>query len=311
MIINESGSRIISNFGWVDKGSLWVCDTDSCQPYLIEIDSSDYIEIISGSADLFAVVHHDNAGQFKVSARSFADPELALSQIVVKPGETNFVGSADTWIHLPKVYASYYSPLEDYCLFVIDSALRKVDYYKLALFSTGPDKAYHGIISATEVPKSSRVVISVQRDSLILHDIVRKKSVRSISLADRNGNPKVLFRRNGEEMWATDYDYLLRLDINGWKIRNMVRLQESSSEFERSFIGNFAFSRNEQQCVVARPFSHDVVALDTDRFTVTHRAPMEMQPLAVVVLDDGKVFARDWYTGSLLKSVLVPVTNIG
>lgn len=48
---------------------------------------------------------------------------------------------------------------------------------------------------------------------------------------------------------------------------------------------------------MARPFSGDVVSLDTANLEVIERAVLGRQPLMAVGLSDGRVIARDWKTG--------------
>ena len=69
-------------------------------------------------------------------------------------------------------------------------------------------------------------------------------------------------------------------------------------------MGAYTFSLDESLCAVARPFSGDVVAVNTKRFRITHTCNLGHQPLTVALLSDGTVYARDWKTGRLLKGQL-------
>jgi len=81
-------------------------------------------------------------------------------------------------------------------------------------------------------------------------------------------------------------------------------VQGGTAGLDRQFNGSFAFNGDETLCAVARPFSGDVVALDTARFKVTHACRLGRQPLLVALLSDGTVWARDWKTGDVLKGTL-------
>ena len=70
------------------------------------------------------------------------------------------------------------------------------------------------------------------------------------------------------------------------------------------FTGDYSFNRDETLCAVARPFSGDVVALDTEQFRITHYSKLGKQPLEVCLLSDGTVYSRDWKTGNFLKGKL-------
>jgi hypothetical protein len=68
----------------------------------------------------------------------------------------------------------------------------------------------------------------------------------------------------------------------------------------RYFTGEFAFDAAEALCAVARPYSGDVLLLETTTFRVTHRVTTGRQPLGVGLLPNGRVVARDWTSGELL-----------
>jgi len=58
-------------------------------------------------------------------------------------------------------------------------------------------------------------------------------------------------------------------------------------------------------CAVARPFSGDVVDLDTGSFKVKWIAQLGGQPpLEVAALRDREVVARDWKTGAVARGTL-------
>jgi hypothetical protein len=60
-------------------------------------------------------------------------------------------------------------------------------------------------------------------------------------------------------------------------------------------------------CAVGRPFSRDVLGIDSESFAVTSRADLGEQPLDVALLSDGRVFARDWKSGCRLHGKLGPI----
>jgi hypothetical protein len=113
----------------------------------------------------------------------------------------------------------------------------------------------------------------------------------------------LFFRRKANEVWADDYDTLIRLDPETWRIRDSVLLQGASNGC-RQFIGTFAFNDDESLCAVPRPFSGDVIALNTSKFKVTHTCTLGDQPLLVSLLSDGTVWSRAWKTGELLRGSL-------
>ena len=93
-----------------------------------------------------------------------------------------------------------------------------------------------------EVSGEDKLIFSVQRDSNpVLYDLRERKVISKLSLANRLGNPTLRFRRRAHELWADDYDTLLRLDPSDWHVTDSLLLQGSISG-SRHFIGEFCFS---------------------------------------------------------------------
>ena len=146
--------------------------------------------------------------------------------------------------------------------------------------------------------------MSVQRSSeLVLHDLQTGAKRRSISLAGRGGNPALQLRRDGAEVWASDYDTLLVLDRQRWKILRRARLQRAAAGTQQ-FIGDYSFTPDEELCVVARPFSGDVVGIDAATLRIRSSATLGRQPLEVTTWSGGEIVARDWKTGDVLRGRL-------
>jgi hypothetical protein len=177
-------------------------------------------------------------------------------------------------------------------------SLQQFDWYDNAY-----DHDYQGIVGVTEVPERELLLVSVQRDShLVLYDPHQRRLIQKISLAGRSGNPGLRFRSKARKLWADDYDTLLKLDSKDWSVKESRRLQDAATGTAQ-FIGEFEFNKDESLCVVARPFSGDVIALDTLTFEIRYHFMTGGQPLKAVLLKDGRVFARDWKTGALLKGI--------
>jgi hypothetical protein len=144
----------------------------------------------------------------------------------------------------------------------------------------------------------------VQRSSeLVLHNLATGRKNRSIDLGGRRGNPIVQLGSGGNEIWASDYDTLVVLERKEWRIVRSARLQRSAAG-TRQFIGDYSFAPGEQTCVVARPFSGDVVSVDAATLKIRRSAKLGRQPLEVMALPGGEAVARDWKTGDLLRGRL-------
>jgi hypothetical protein len=317
MIVDSSEANLISTQGWVDKGAIWWCRTASASLQTIPLSDASYLTLHKGLDDLFAVVHHYNPpreGQLMVTAHAEAAPQQVLAGVTL-PGHGQrpvWQGDAGIWERLPRAYLAYYAyDGSHYDLLLINGREQRVDMQKFSWYDDGSyDQGYQQLLEAIELPGSDLLLVSIQRDSEpVLYDPGQQRALGKISLANRSGNPHLVFRGTAFELWASDYDTLLRLDPRDWKVMNALRLQQAPSASGTSagtvlFIGGFAFNKDESLCAVARPYSGDVVALDTATFQVRNRAVTGGQPLDVALLSDGRVFCRDWKSGELLLSRL-------
>jgi len=306
MISNPDETMIISSLGWVDKGNLWVLDTRSDSIEKRDLSDGKYISLHYEGGEFFSIVHHYDGKRVEISAHAFEDPDAAMSKIHFKDGTAHFEGDDEIWNKVPKAYPEYIQlpSKSDFYLLLIDPIGPQLEVIDLDWYNDSYDKGYQGVIGAVEVPKSSRVIISVQRDSSpILYDLEERKLIKKLTLSGRNGNPHLKFRRTVDECWADDYDTLLSIDPEDWRVKKSLRLQDAA-ENTMQFTGDYSFNRDETLCAVARPFSGDVVALDTEQFRITHYSKLGKQPLEVCLLSDGTVYSRDWKTGNLLKGKL-------
>jgi hypothetical protein len=318
MLIDSSERTVISNLGWVEGGRLWLCDTTTSKIRQEKLGDGKYLSFYDGKEGLFSTVHHFEGNRLEITAHNKTKPEEVLARITILDSKPTFDGDISLWSKLPRAYVAYYvrfkvsnvSPPkvpnnEGFLLFFVDAISRAVELHALDWFDDSYDHGYQGIIGVKEVPQSELLLISIQRDSKpVLYDPKNRKVVKKLTLDNRNGNPHLRFRRTANELWAHDYDTLLKIDPEKWEIKNKIRLQGASSNNTQQFIGDFVFNNEETLCAVARPFSGDVVALDTKTFKVTHEAKIGRQPMDIGILNNGKVFARDWKTGDLLTGQL-------
>src|SRR5262249_558206 len=148
-------------------------------------------------------------------------------------------------------------------------------------------------------------MISVSRSSrVILHDLETGGQRGFVDLANRLGNPKLEFRDERREIWASDYDTLVVIKTEGWRVVRKARLQSAFAGTQQ-FIGDFSFASDAEICAVARPFSGDVIGIDTATLKINCSAKLGRQPIEVAALRDGDIIARDWKTGDLLRGRLV------
>lgn len=309
MIIDPQERTIISSLGWADRNCLWCLDIASERPRTVEIGNAKYLSLRAGSKGYFAVVHHFDAGRLEITAHTFADPGAILSRCSIDGEVRRIEGDLAIWNDLPRYYVAYLvqPAWSDFALIEVDAAtglsLQTFEWYDQRY-----DKGYQGITGVIEIPGSNAVIVSVQRDSRpVLFDPVTRRKIGEIALTGKHGNPTLHFRRTAHELWADDYDTVLKLEPESWRILNQQGLQGPGAGGTAQFIGQYAFDVNERICAVARPFSGDVVGLDPEELRVYCRAEVGAQPLVTSVLRDNRIFARDWKTGALLKGVLRPV----
>ena len=108
-----------------------------------------------------------------------------------------------------------------------------------------------------------------------------------------------MFRCDGEELWASDYDTLLKVGTSAWEIIDKIRLQGPSQTKTMQFIGGFNLSSDEKHCIVARPFSNDVVLMDCKGFKKIKEVKCKGEPINSVITKDLRYIVQDWKTGHI------------
>jgi hypothetical protein len=316
MLLSKDETRVISTIGWVDHGDLWVYEPDTGRVVTERVGEGGFLIIYPGAGGYFAAAHHrDNEGFLSASVRHTDAPAESLAVLRLDGGEPRLEGDPGAWASVPRAYyAGSAFDVTDAAaaLFVapdgLSAELQPLEWFNEDAF----DLMYQGVLRPVEVPGRSEVLFPIQRDSSpVLYDPVARTVVGRVELAGEGGNPTLEFRRGGSELWADDYNTLLRLDPSDWSIRDQRRLQAEDNDGTRQFIGDWTFTADESRCLVARPFSGDAVALDTERFKVVARAALGRQPLQAIALSDGRVVARDWKSGEVLTGKLRRIRRVG
>lgn len=314
MIVNIAGTRAISNMGWLDGGQLWSYTLGDPHPGLEYLSEAKWISLIGGENDYFAAIHQADDRSMHLTAHSCQNIAGIVSSIDLNVGDSGpgtfsqtevpeISGDTSVWSFLPTAYVirASTSPF----LLLIDSKQKIARIQSLPWYKESYDAMYQGLLEATDVPGSSLVSISVQRDSEpILYDPIKNQIVRKLKLGEGRGNPQLFFRTKKSELWATDYDTLVRLDVRNWSILNTLKLQEAKDGVVRRFVGKYSFDFQETICAVARPFMGDVVGIDPSTFAIAYRTETGGRPEDVGLMRERHVVARDWKTGQLLQSIL-------
>lgn len=306
MIANPERTTLVSSLGWVDHDALWVFDVPTARIEQRALGSgAQYLALHSSGSPLFTVAHHFTGERFDVSVHSFSEPGRAVALAGVSAQKTVFTGDASLWESVPLIYVAYLKdPWNDYSLVRIQPLTGTIEIQRLEWYDQTYDKDYQAVIDVVELPWGDAALVSVQRSSrLVLHDLATGKQTGKVDLAGRGGNPALESRRGGEEIWATDYDTIAVIRASDLRVVRRRRLQ-SSALGTQQFIGNYSFAPDEDICVVARPFSGDVVGIDGATLRIKRVAKLGRQPFEVAALHDGAVVARDWKTGDLLRGTL-------
>lgn len=307
MISNPERTVLVSSVGWVDHDVLWRFDAPAARTERLPLSSgARYLSLHSSGAGHFSVGHHFDGARAELTVHSFSDPKNVLARATITEGERKMTGDASAWKEVPLLYVEYLSfePWKDFVLLKLSPSTGQIEVQRLEWYDDRYDKGYQGIIGVLELPGEDAALVSVQRSSeLVLHDLATGRTNGSIDLGGRGGNPILQFRNGGNEIWASDYDTLVVLERKGWRIVRSARLQGAAAGTQQ-FIGDYSFAPDEQICVVARPFSNDIVGIDAATLKIRRSAKVGRQPLEVVALPQGEVVARDWKTGDLLRGRL-------
>jgi len=306
MIVNRDRTTVLSSIGWIDGDAIWVCDVASGNARTIPQNTgANYTSLHASDSERFIAVHHFDGARFLASVSLFSAPEITVSTASYENGRASLVGNEGAWDGLPQLFVAHLAqPWNDYVLVKIESG--HVHIQRLEWYDASYDKGYQGVIDVIALPDPRYALISVQRSSeLVLHDLETGKARQKVTLGSRLGNPKLALRQSGKELWASDYDTLVIVDTESWRVRRKKRLQRAAAGTGQ-FIGDYSFSAD-GSCCVARPHSGDVVAVD-ERLKIRRSATLGRQPHEAIELPNGDVIARDWKTGDLLRGRMEPVS---
>ena len=306
MIANRERTTVLSSLGWVDGDAIWCLDPATGAARTIPQNTgARYTSLHASDTERFVAVHHFDGSRFMASVSLFSAPEVTVSTAGYENGRAALTGNAAAWAGLPQLYVTYLAgSWNDHLLVKIEDG--HIHLQRLEWYDSSYDKGYQGVIDVIALADPQYALISVQRSSeLVVHDLETGKAVRKVGLGGQSGNPQLMLRKDGRELWATDYDTVTIVDTESWRVVRKKRLQAAAAGTTQ-FIGGCSFAPD-GLCVVARPFTGDVVALD-EKLRIRKRAALGRQPLEAVVLASGDVIARDWKAGDLLRG---PLTDVG
>ena len=295
MIFDQQTGIVVGNLGWVDRGSLWIFDAGSDRERHVPFSDARYVRVSPGRDGVFLTAS-SLVTTPKVSIRAFDDPEHDLAGLDYEQGEWRLTGEVGHWAKVEPTIILYRN--EKPSLLTIDPATARVTELDLGwLNADNYDLGYQGLVGCLAMPNSDSVLVSVQRSSGLV-EMDRKLNVRLgiVNLGDRGGNPHLRALPDGRIL-ASDYDMLCIFDPLTRQTVCSDILQQPAPPNTAQFIGDYDVRGTD--CIVARPFSGDVLRLDLATLTVADQAPIGGQPLSVCWLEDDEFLTRDWKTGKV------------
>ena len=308
MIANPEKTTFLSSVGWVDHDALWLFHVPAARAEYLSLGSgASWLSLHSSGSDRFSVGHHFDGTRFELTVRSFSDPGRVQAQAIIKNDENRLGGDSSAWEGVPLLYVEYLSfePWKDFVLLRVFPQRSLIRVQRLEWYDDTYDKGYQGVTGVLELPGEEVAVVSVQRSSkLIFHDLDTGLKKGALDLGGYSGGPDLQFRNEGKEIWAKNYDTIVVIQRSDRRVLGSAQLQGTNTKV-RGFIGDFSFAPDEEICAVARPFSGDVVGIDTSTLKIKSTAKLGRQPLEVAALAQGEVVARDWKTGDFLQGKLL------
>jgi len=290
----------------VDRGSLWLLRAGEGGPEHIALDDAEHLRLAAGTAsdDFFTVAHHyPSAEQCLVTVHLASRPSEVIASVSTDGWKVATAGALSAFAGQKRLHVTYLrgGKFGNGGYFVIDIGDSDVRVRRLDWFDDDTyDHGYQSVMSALLIPGQGHLFWVQRSSELVLCDPTDLAVIRRVSLADRGGNPLPFLPTAGKELWAIDYDTVVRLDPASWCVTDQWRGQQEIDGM-RMFLGEAWLSPDEDRILVARPGSGDVVALDPGMMKVREQWHTGGQPLVGALLE-GELIARDWKTGDLLRS---------
>ena len=305
MISNPEGTIALSSVGHRDHDNVWMYEAATGRAQVIPLRSGAHLVSLhtSGSSYFAALQEFENEHQVEVTVRGFDAPAKVIASAWLGPEGSKLEGDRSVWQKVPTLYVAslQFGEWQDFVLLGVSVGTGRMVAQKLEWYDSRYNKEYQSVLHVLELPGDNSALISVQRSSrVILHDRETGRARAAIELAGRGEASQLRLGSLDGEIWVKDYDTIVVLERGSWRILRSARLQEGGDGKVARFVGDFALAPDKKLCLVARPISGDVIAIDEATLQIRGRATTGRQPIEVVMLQGGEIVARDWKTGELL-----------
>jgi hypothetical protein len=190
LLVDRAESRLLSNLGWIDHGSIWLLDIESGEIGLVRLGDGEYVRLHAGRGDLFAAALVSSSGTpwMTVTVRGAAAPDDVRARW--EAGTTRADGSPEDWSRVPTVFVGFDPGTRTYVSVSLDPSSGAVETDPLEWFDDSYDWGYQAPIAVCRVPGSDLLLFSVQRSSdLVLYDPRTRRVQHKIQLAGGTAIP--------------------------------------------------------------------------------------------------------------------------
>lgn len=302
MLLDSTERFVVSSIGWVDGGGFVHRDLESGNLRFCPVEEDGFVKLKDIDGDRFlCIAHWWEKRRVRFDVRRYSEPAASLWSLAVTPERQELGGDPAAATGAPRFdVGTFQGDTATGRLIEIAPGFERASLHDLPWYGDGYDLGYQGLTDAIALPNSERVLVSVQRSSVVVvHDLKTGGQQGSFGLADRGGNP--FLKIVGEELWTIDYDTFVRVSLKHFRAVATSFLQPGDNG-TRQFAGEMHIIPSRNKIAVARPFSADVVIVDPIACRIEQSIAIGRQPLVCVVTNRGKVIAREWKTADWLEA---------
>jgi hypothetical protein len=306
MFVSTDEKTVISTMGWIEHGGIWIYNVADNKYKTHNLSNAKYLQLHEGKNGYFSLLHFYDGNKLEISLHHEDNPLNIIDTIIIEGTGNNYKFSSDLWSNVPLFYTTFLNRLSgnDFYLLMLNTTTREVHISFLDWYDDSYDKGYQGVVQVIQsITNNNEVIFSIQRSSeLIVYNIENNNVTRKVDLAGKHGNPLLKYNKN-KELWALDYDTIVKIDSTTYKCIASSLLQHPKNGMGQ-FCGEYVFNKTQTYCLVSRPFSNDAICLNTKNLKIEKKVELNHEPLEIALVDNEFVIARSWKTGKLITGKL-------